>query len=99
MKKLGDLFKRRDPADRPGSDRAAFGGMLSAFQRLLEENNAVLAIMADLEEKRSGEFLFDRTYLTTAFASLTGSVRRMVGSLQELAGGRYQGLLEAHAAI
>lgn len=29
----------------------------------------MLAAMADLEEKRSGEFLFDRAYLTTTFGA------------------------------
>ena len=59
----------------------------------------MLAAMADLEEKRSGEFLFDRAYLTTTFGSLSGGVRRMVESLQSLADGRYPGLVDAHAAI
>lgn len=76
-----------------------FQGKLAAFQRLLEENNAVLSAMADLEEKRSGEFLFDRAYLKTTFEALSGGVSRMVGSLQVLADGRYAGLIAAHATI
>ena len=41
------------------------------------------ATMADLEEKRSGEFLFDRTYLSTTFATLSGDVRRMIDSVDD----------------
>ncbi len=59
----------------------------------------MLAAMADLEEKRSGEFLFDRAYLRTTFADLSDGVRRMIENIQLLAGGRYPGLTDAHAAI
>ena len=64
MKKFTDLFRRKAPDGAQDSARVYFQGKLAAFRRLLEENNAVLAAMADLEEKRSGEFLFDRAYLT-----------------------------------
>ena len=40
----------------------------------------MLEAIADLEEKRSGEFLFDRAYLTTRFGELSGGGRRMVES-------------------
>ena len=99
MKKFTDLFRRKDPDGTKDSARVYFQGKLDAFRRLLEENNAVLAAMADLEEKRSGEFLFDRTYLTTTFGALSGGVLRMVESLQLLTDGRYPGLIGAHTAI
>ena len=99
MKKFTDLFRRKETDDAKDSARVYFQGKLEAFRRLLEENNAVLAAMADLEEKRSGEFLFDRTYLTTTFGALSGGVLRMVESLRLLADGRYPGLIDAHRAI
>ena len=99
MKKFADLFRRREPEGPQDSARDYFQRKLVAFQRLLEENNGVLAAMADLEEKRSGEFLFDRAYLTTTFGSLSSGVHRMVESLQGLTDGRYPGLIAAHTAI
>ena len=99
MKKFTDLFRRKGADGAQDAAPAWFQGKLEAFQRLLEENNAVLAAMADLEEKRTGEYLFDRAYLAKTFGDLSGAVRRMVESLQSLADGRYPGLLEAHAAI
>ncbi len=99
MKKFTDLFRRKEPDSPQDSAQVYFRAKLDAFRRLLEQNNAVLAAMADLEEKRSGEFLFDRAYLTTSFGSLSGGVRRMIESLQSLADGRYPGLVDAHAAI
>jgi pyruvate,water dikinase len=99
MKKFTDLFRRKEQERAPDSARAYFQRRLAAFQRLLDDNNVVLAAMADLEEKRSGEFLFDRAYLATSFNVLSGGVRSMVESLQSLADGRYPGLVDAHAAI
>jgi pyruvate,water dikinase len=99
MKRLSDLFRRKEPEDAKDVARLWFQGKLDAFRSLLEENNAVLAAMADLEEKRTGDFLFDRAYLTASFGALAGGVRRMVEHLQSLADGRYAGLLQAHAAI
>ena len=99
MKKFTDLFRRKDPDAAQDSARVYFQGKLAAFRRLLEENNAVLAAMADLEEKRSGEFLFDRAYLKTSFDALSGGVSRIVESLQLLTDGRYPGLIGARNAI
>jgi pyruvate,water dikinase len=96
---IGDIFKRKVPEGPGDPAQALLREKLAAFQRLLEQNNAVLATMADLEEKRSGEFIFDRAYLATAFAALSKGVLGMAGSLRALCEGRYPGLIEAHAAI
>jgi pyruvate,water dikinase len=99
MKKFSDLFRRKESPDAQNSAQAYFREKLDAFRRLLEENNAVLAAMADLEEKRSGEFLFDRAYLTATFERLSGGVLRMIENLQTLAEGRYPELVAAHVSI
>ena len=59
------------------------------FRRLLTENNQALEIMADMEEKLSGEFLFDTGYLETQADRLVTSVSGMVGELDLLTEGRY----------
>ena len=51
------------------------------FRRLLTENNQALEIMADMEEKLSGEFLFDTGYLETQADRLVTSVAEMVSEL------------------
>ncbi len=99
MGKLGDLFKRKSSQGAAAPAQAYFRDKLAAFQRLLEQNNAVLAAMADLEEKRGGEYLFDRAYLVSAFRTLSAGVDGMIESLQALAGGAYSGLAAAHAAV
>ena len=59
------------------------------FRRLLTENNQALEIMADMEEKLSGDFLFDTGYLETQSDRLLASVSGMVSELNLLTDGRY----------
>jgi pyruvate,water dikinase len=63
------------------------------FRRLLESNNQALEIMADMEEKLSGEFLFDTGYLYTQAKQLGDHVARMVSELNLLTPERYQELV------
>jgi pyruvate,water dikinase len=98
--KLIDLFKRKSgtSSDNP-READPLQRRFAAFQGLLEHNNAALAAMADLEEKRSGEFLFDRAYLATTVTALSENVRSLVEQLQALTDDAYPGLLETQATI
>ncbi|MGP8050132.1 MAG: PEP/pyruvate-binding domain-containing protein [Desulfobaccales bacterium] len=57
------------------------------FRRLLAGNNQALEIMADMEEKLSGEFLFDTGYLETSTGRLLDNVREVVTELNLMLGG------------
>jgi pyruvate,water dikinase len=59
------------------------------FRRLLENNNQALETMADMEEKLSGDFLFDTGYLYTQTEQLVGNVAVMVDELNRLTPERY----------
>jgi pyruvate,water dikinase len=63
------------------------------FRNLLGENNQALEIMADMEEKLSGDFLFDTGYLETQTDRLLASVSRMATELDLLPGKRYPELV------
>ncbi len=63
------------------------------FRHLLTGNNQALEIMADMEEKLSGDFLFDTGYLETQSDRLLASVSAMVAELNLLTGGRYPELV------
>jgi len=62
------------------------------FRRLLESNNLALETMADMEEKLSGDFLFDTGYLHAQAQQLGESVSRMVSELNLLTQDRYREL-------
>ncbi len=60
MFRVSDLFKKGS-RKKAGSEafRAVIKEKYKAFQNLLTANNQVLELMADMEEKFSGEYLFD----------------------------------------
>lgn len=62
------------------------------FRRLLENNNQALAGMADLEEKLTGEYLFDSSYLSDQVEKLSRAVREMIEALNSLSQDRYREL-------
>lgn len=62
------------------------------FQKLLKANNAALALMADMSEKLSGDFLFDMAYIKEATTRLLEETRNLVDALNVLGENRYQNL-------
>lgn len=59
------------------------------FRRLLENNTLALETMADMEEKLSGDYLFDRAYLQTQVERLGESISHIVTELNLLTENRY----------
>lgn len=62
------------------------------FQRLLQANNQVLALMADMEEKLSGEYLFDFEYVRATVQQLLQETAALVEALNGLGSQRYEEL-------
>ncbi len=69
------------------------------FRSLLESNNQVLAIMADMEEKAAGDYLFDTAYLRTQVGRLGTQVATIIRELNQLTGQRYPELTRVHQEI
>ena len=69
------------------------------FRRLLEGNNQALETMADMEEKLSGDFLFDTGYLYTQAEQLNVNVSRMITELNLLTQSRYLELAPIHQQL
>jgi len=65
-----------------------------SFQELLSSNNNVLELMADMEEKLSGEFLFDRHYINQKITEIAEGVKKTVYKLNEISGNKYYVLHE-----
>jgi hypothetical protein len=64
MVKFKNLFKKKEPEYKPDRRleeqvRQKYG----AFRRLLADNQEVMEIITDLEEKYHGDYLFDMQYL------------------------------------
>ncbi len=59
------------------------------FRHLLANNTQALETMADMEEKLSGDYLFDRAYLQAQVERLGGSISHIVTELNLLTENRY----------
>ncbi len=81
-------FLRRLFQERP-DPREDIRRRVESFRRLLEHNHQALVVMADMEEKLSGDYLFDRTYLETQVRLLEEHVPGMVAELNRLTERRY----------
>lgn len=69
------------------------------FRHILDRNNQALAIMADMEEKLSGDYLFDTGYLYTQVEQLATHVFQIIRELNKLTRDRYAALLDLHRQI
>lgn len=69
------------------------------FRRLLDNNNLALATMADMEEKASGDFLFDSNYIYSQVQTISQAVGKMIEALHFLTQDRYRQLDLAYNEI
>jgi len=65
-----------------------------SFQKLLSGNNTVLEVMADMEEKLSGEFLFDRHYIDQNIIVIANGVKNIIDNLNKISHDKYSALYE-----
>lgn len=103
MTNIKSIFKRFSKAFQPlppkPSSTVAFKEKYHAFQRLLARNNQVLELMADMEEKMSGEYLFDRHYIDTNWRLISDNVSGIVENLNVLSKDKYSQLYKLHDEI
>ena len=99
MRRLLNIFKRaKKKAKAPkASPRGGelFKERYDCFQRLLSENNAILEMMADMEEKLSGDYIFDMSYVRSKCEMLIDKVQHIIENLNKLSNGKYLGLYDA----
>jgi len=69
------------------------------FRDLIDQNNRALRLMADAEEKLTGEYLFDRQYLRWLDAELAEAVQTVVQDLLRIVPGRHAALEKAFRRI
>ncbi len=79
----------------PGKTQADLAAKYAHFQALLAANNQALSLMADMEEKLSGDYLFDLQYIRATVAELCQVTGKLVEALNGLGGNRYPALDEA----
>lgn len=100
MINLLKIFKKSsDKVGQPDITKEALKEKYSIFQKLLEKNNYVLELMADMEEKLSGEYLFDRHYINTNSQLIADKVLNIIDNLNALSKDKYTILYKVHNDI
>ncbi|MCL5991291.1 MAG: PEP-utilizing enzyme [Bacteroidetes bacterium] len=65
-----------------------------AFMSVLESNNQALKIISDIEEKTTGEFIYDINYINNSIENLNKILESLIAHLIELGGKEYESLGE-----
>ena len=94
------MFQRSDKEPiQKGSFKEALKNKYLTFQNLLRENNHVLELMADMEEKLSGEYLFDRHYINTNVKLISDGVSKIIKYINDLSEQKYKTLYSRYEEI
>jgi pyruvate,water dikinase len=97
MKWFGNLFgnTKSDPL----LDLKTIQGKFENFIYILDQNNQILKIIGDLEEKSQGDYLFDINYIRGNLGQIKSGVERMIQALINLGGDKYEPLKKQYEAI
>ena len=82
------FWRKKEPA-------VMFEMHLGTFRRILERNIRVLELMADMGEKLSGEYIFDRQYILSVVEELNLLLKRHIADLGSLDGKNSGALVKA----
>lgn len=93
------FFKSRAKTEEKEKLKELLKEKYSYFQKVLNSNNHVLSLMADLEEKLSGEYLFDMHYIKTSVQSISEGVEDIIKNLNALSDGKYKVLEQVQKEI
>lgn len=86
LHQIGQLFSKK------GQESVPFKILFADFKKSLELNNQILDLIADANEKLSGDFIFDEQYIQTTCRKLTDLVRELIVIINHLTGQKYSAL-------
>jgi pyruvate,water dikinase len=78
-----------------GKEELALPSLFQTFRELLEQNNQALELMADMGEKLSGDYLFDRHYIESIADELGQVVYKVAYNLNRITQQKYLELFDA----
>jgi pyruvate,water dikinase len=89
MRDLLSIFRKVKFPDELSSSREQLQKKYHYFLKMLSETNVVRMIIADMEEKLSGDYLFDMHYIRSNLNILSNRMPIIIDSLQEISDGKY----------
>ncbi len=82
-----------------GGTHSALVGRFHQFQDILSLNSRILQQIADVNNKLSGDYVFDQHYVNTSSKELVSLVEKLLYALDTLAPGKYRALRTAFDRI
>ncbi len=86
LHRIGQLFFRKEHESVP------FKILFADFKKSLELNNQILDLIADANDKLSGDYIFDEQYIQSTCRRLTDLVRELIVIINHLTQQKYSGL-------
>ena len=68
---------------------ASFNDIFDRFHRILQENNQALELIAEMEDKLGGDYVFDSKYLDDSVAKIESVVRKSAYNLNYITNNKY----------
>jgi pyruvate,water dikinase len=88
LKKLVKRFIRCDTAHEP----LTFAALFHTFKKILELNNKILELIADMGDKLGGDYVFDRQYINSSCDRMGTLVYELIYNFNALAPRKYPAL-------
>ncbi|MBW2068736.1 MAG: pyruvate, water dikinase [Deltaproteobacteria bacterium] len=85
-------FGRRKP-------EYSFVVLFNTFRQILDQNNRVLELIADMGDKLGGEYIFDKQYIISRCGEISDQVYKLIYNLNVLGERRYLALYDAFERI
>ena len=84
---------------RKAAQRVPFGVLFGRFQKILEKNNQILELIADMGDKLGGDYVFDQQYIISSCEKAAELVYNIIYNLNTIAPKKYLPLYEAYERI
>ncbi len=89
LHQIGQLFHKK------GQESVPFKILFADFKKSLELNNQILDLIADANDKLSGDYIFDEQYIQTTCRELTDLVRELIVIINHLTDQKYSDLFSS----
>jgi len=87
LKRIKEKFFHKEPPRISGE--VAFRSIFARFRELLNNNNRALEIVADMGEKLSGNYIFDKTYIINSYNELADTIYKVIYNLNIISSNKY----------
>ena len=95
LSKIGSLFNFITGQ----GETLSFLDIFISFQKILELNNRILELMAEMGDKLSGDYIFDKQYIKSACEKMSDLVYKLIYNLDTISPHKYSSLYDVFNKI